>query len=105
MSLEHSEHAHEHHDEKLHLIASPLNHRKPEPHHHHKSDVEKIEHNHGSVASSQVPFANRDYELHNTPEFHRHAEAQSIELFYDLFFVANLTNFTSNHAINTTGSK
>lgn len=34
------------------------------------------------------------------PQFQRHEEATTIELFYDLFFVANLTTFTSLHKIN-----
>ncbi|KAF2728351.1 hypothetical protein EJ04DRAFT_415106, partial [Polyplosphaeria fusca] len=34
------------------------------------------------------------------PAFHRHAEATTAELFYDLFFVANLTTFTSLQEIN-----
>jgi low temperature requirement protein LtrA len=34
------------------------------------------------------------------PEFQRHAEITKIELFYDLFFVANLTIFSSIHEIN-----
>ncbi|TVY43268.1 hypothetical protein LSUB1_G000922 [Lachnellula subtilissima] len=38
--------------------------------------------------------------MFETPEFQRHEEATSIELFYDLFFVANLTTFTSLHEIN-----
>lgn len=33
------------------------------------------------------------------PIFKKHHEASSIELFYDLFFVANLTTFTGNHEI------
>jgi hypothetical protein len=35
-----------------------------------------------------------------SPAFHRHAEATTHELFYDLFFVANLTTFTSVLEIN-----
>ncbi|PVH84270.1 hypothetical protein DL98DRAFT_558495 [Cadophora sp. DSE1049] len=38
--------------------------------------------------------------MHLTPQFQRHEEATTIELFYDLFFVANLTTFTSLHKIN-----
>jgi hypothetical protein len=34
------------------------------------------------------------------PEFQRHSETTNIELFYDLFFVANLTSFSSIHEIN-----
>ena len=33
------------------------------------------------------------------PRFKKHHEASSIELFYDLFFVANLATFTANHEI------
>jgi low temperature requirement protein LtrA len=35
------------------------------------------------------------------PEFQRHKETTNIELFYDLFFVANLTSFGSVHEINS----
>lgn len=35
---------------------------------------------------------------------HRH-EASPIDLFYDLFFVANLATFTANHEIDTGESK
>jgi hypothetical protein len=33
-------------------------------------------------------------------EFSQREEASKIELFYDLFFVANLTTFTAVHEIN-----
>jgi hypothetical protein len=33
------------------------------------------------------------------PEFSEHSEASSIQLFYDLFFVANLSICTSNHPV------
>lgn len=35
----------------------------------------------------------------DAPRFKKHHEASSIELFYDLFFVANLATFTANHEI------
>ena len=35
-----------------------------------------------------------------TPTFKRHEEASYSELFYDLFFVANLAVFTNVHEIN-----
>jgi low temperature requirement protein LtrA len=54
--------------------------------------------------TTHVPFANNtDYEL-QTPAFHRHAESKTAELFYDLFFVANLTTFTSVLEINDRNS-
>jgi low temperature requirement protein LtrA len=46
-----------------------------------------------------VPFDHEEG-LHQSPAFHRHAEATTAELFYDLFFVANLTTFTANLEIN-----
>lgn len=39
-------------------------------------------------------------ELRETPEFQRYQETTNIELFYDLFFVANLTTFTDVLDIN-----
>jgi hypothetical protein len=41
------------------------------------------------------------HHLDNVPVFKPHREASTIELFYDLFFVANLTVFTKNHEINS----
>lgn len=41
-----------------------------------------------------------DAHMRETPEFKRYEEATNIELFYDLFFVANLTTFTDVHDIN-----
>ncbi|KAL2061563.1 hypothetical protein VTL71DRAFT_6940 [Oculimacula yallundae] len=38
--------------------------------------------------------------MRETPEFKRYEDATNIELFYDLFFVANLTTFTDVHEIN-----
>ena len=36
----------------------------------------------------------------DTPAFREKEEASTIELFYDLFFVANLTSFTNVHTID-----
>jgi hypothetical protein len=41
----------------------------------------------------------------DTPIFREHHETDSIELFYDLFFVANLATFTMNHDIENTQDK
>ncbi|OWP04586.1 hypothetical protein B2J93_4865 [Marssonina coronariae] len=48
------------------------------------------------------PYKERldDTHMRETPEFKRYEEATNIELFYDLFFVANLTTFTDVHEIN-----
>lgn len=105
----HEEH---HHEEKpLGFFASPLH----EPTHAHASHEQHDSNSHtytsahGSdieegklkaVGTNHVPFENSDCALHDNPAFHRHAEATTAELFYDLFFVANLTTFTSNLEIN-----
>jgi hypothetical protein len=51
-------------------------------------------------STNDIPLVSNDERLQDSPEFHRHAEATSIELFYDLFFVANLTTFTNVHEVN-----
>jgi hypothetical protein len=38
------------------------------------------------------------------PVLRYHHESSSIQLFYDLFFVANLTNFTSKHEVTDPNS-
>ncbi|KAF4283827.1 hypothetical protein CNMCM8689_006819 [Aspergillus fumigatus] len=44
-----------------------------------------------------TPIDERDGE---SPHFCRHSDATPIELFFDLFFVANLSSFTATHEIN-----
>lgn len=87
----------------LPLIASPL---EQEEHSH--------DHEHGQPGYTP---ASDDYavskeqskvEIHGAhkevPEFREKEEANTIELFYDLFFVANLTSFTTVHAIDDSHS-
>lgn len=108
-TMGHEEH---HHEEKpLSFFASPLlepghehgGHEKHAPESHtyasaHSSDIEDGKPK--ATDPNHVPFQNSDCELHDSPAYHRHAEATTAELFYDLFFVANLTTFTSNLEIN-----
>ncbi|KAJ4287620.1 hypothetical protein N0V90_012323 [Kalmusia sp. IMI 367209] len=113
-----------HHEEKkpLSLFASPLTSHTAHPKHPdyhtpstHSSDLEAhkpvdtsiLTHHDTSYSAhdtsyntTHVPFGNTDCDLHDNPAFHRHAEATTSELFYDLFFVANLTTFTSMLEIN-----
>ena len=75
------------------------------------SPVEKPRYNSvesdGTPAESSVHFNDSmlDFEMpgklssRDVPVFKKHHEASSIELFYDLFFVANLATFTANHEI------
>ncbi|KAF2250693.1 hypothetical protein BU26DRAFT_424254 [Trematosphaeria pertusa] len=96
-----------HHEEKqpLSLFASPLNthghalHHNPPASTNSSSDLESAL-NKDPHTTTNVPFENTDCALHDSPAFHRHAEATTAELFYDLFFVANLTTFTSMLEIN-----
>ncbi|PBP26014.1 hypothetical protein BUE80_DR003085 [Diplocarpon rosae] len=55
-----------------------------------------------AVNTQPEPYKERldDTHMRETPEFKRYEEATNIELFYDLFFVANLTTFTDVHEIN-----
>ena len=71
----------------LPLIATPLEQEGGHGHPHG--------HNHSEIAVI------RD----NNPAFREKEEASTIELFYDLFFVANLTSFTTIHAIDDRTSK
>lgn len=47
-----------------------------------------------------VAFVQKGSLEDEAPEFHRHKEATNAELFYDLFFVANLTVFSYVHDVN-----
>lgn len=106
----HEEHHHEE-EKPLSFFASPLHkkshsttppsysHVSPEPST-HGSDLEHQK----TADTNNVPFDNMDCSLHDNPAFHRHAEATTSELFYDLFFVANLTTFTSMLEINDKNS-
>ena len=99
-----------HHEEKgpLTFFATPLHEPSHSGHQYTTtpntdSDLEQQQkstaHAH-AVDASQPQFENMDCVLHDNPAFHRHAEATTAELFYDLFFVANLTTFTSMLEIN-----
>ncbi|KAF4636310.1 hypothetical protein G7Y89_g1786 [Cudoniella acicularis] len=92
-----------HRNTSLKLIATPLLHST----HQHGCSIE-MHARHGSrserapeesmVGLKHQPTHNEGYQ--KLPEFHRHEEATNIELFYDLFFVANLASFSSVHEIN-----
>lgn len=90
-----------HHHGPLKFIASPLRHVE----HSEKEEQTPLggsdqSFNKTNTNTEVLPFQNNDGKLHDTPEFQRHEEATTSELFYDLFFVANLTTFTSLLEIN-----
>jgi low temperature requirement protein LtrA len=108
--------AHHHHEEKQNLsfFASPLVHSHPTAPTYTPNTPPDLEHQEkpqpnaaitpDDPSSSTPEFENMDCSLHDHPDFHRHAEATTAELFYDLFFVANLTTFTSMLEINDSKS-
>ena len=91
----------------LPLIASPLEH---EEHHHGHEHATSHEHSHGSsetsIGKERVQSTGHQTRptLHRMPTFREREEASSIELFYDLFFVANLSSFTGVHTIDDANS-
>jgi low temperature requirement protein LtrA len=101
---------HEHHHEEkrpLGFFSSPLS--SDHAYHHAQApspppSMDDVEQQKNMHTTTSVPFENSDCALHESPAFHRHAEATTSELFYDLFFVANLTTFTSNLEINDRNS-
>lgn len=58
-------------------------------------DISEEEEPKGDVTTEESENA-----LLDSPQFHRHNEATNSELFYDLFFVANLTAFLAVHEVS-----
>ena len=58
---------------------------------------------HGALQFSDPAAIHRDST--EEPKFKPHHESSTIELFYDLFFVANLSTFTKNHEVTSGKSK
>lgn len=56
-----------------------------------------IRRQHRGLSLIASPIDEKDGE---SPHFCRHSDATPIELFFDLFFVANLSSFTATHEIN-----
>ncbi|KAI4176097.1 MAG: hypothetical protein LQ346_007956 [Caloplaca aetnensis] len=88
----------------LPLYASPL-----EEHSEHHYGHEHKPHGHDSHSNSEIftgkePLATEEDQTRppheGSPAFREREEASSIELFYDLFFVANLSSFTGTHSID-----
>ena len=101
------------HPKHLGLFATPLaDDRKAARHAYALADAAgkepkyAVEERHGSGDSSppegKHPYDEEDPE---EPVLKRAHEASTIQLFYDLFFVANLTTFTSVHEIDDADSK
>lgn len=86
----------------LPLIATPLEQEggHGHPHGHNHSEDQEQDFKKPGVYTSEIAVIRDD-----TPAFREKEEASTIELFYDLFFVANLTSFTTIHAIDDRTSK
>lgn len=67
-----------------------------------------LSHNNDNASNNGVHISHNErldeVQMRETPEFKRYEEATNLELFYDLFFVANLTTFTNSHEINQVSS-
>ena len=99
------------HPKHVPLFASPLETAKHDYHAAHPDHLLKHPQNsvqalHGDV--SPPSSHHEKHEQHDDPEepkLKRAHESSVIQLFYDLFFVANLTTFTKVHEINNSDSR
>lgn len=83
------------HYHALPIIASPLQGEGEEEEHGHEEHIYTQPAENKGLVYEVVPAADQD----DIPVFRPKEEASTIELFYDLFFVANLTSFTNVHPI------
>lgn len=82
-------------------IASPLEKVRDDSDTDNNHLTEATESKHASLFSRVLPFHHGHLKQ---PRWRHHHESSTIELFYDLFFVANLATFTANHEIVDTTS-
>lgn len=66
------------------------------------TNVESIYNDRSKDVNEYLPKEFQEPNIIETPEFRRYKESTNIELFYDLFFIANLTTFTDVLDINST---
>lgn len=57
-----------------------------------------------SVEDGSPELETHDETLFDNPQFQHYEQTSNIQLFFDLFFVANLTSFTDKHEVNSTQS-
>ncbi|KAF2234411.1 hypothetical protein EV356DRAFT_532972 [Viridothelium virens] len=96
-------------DGRIQLFASPLAEREDQSSDYTVGKNAIVRERESSTSTppsppEHLPYLNHDESLHANPAFRRHAEATAAELFFDLFFVANLTTFTHIHEINTSAT-
>ncbi|CAD6443795.1 2a9b570c-7041-41a4-adcf-290909a1c915 [Sclerotinia trifoliorum] len=78
----------------IHNISGPINIARKQ------SYDELAENQYDDRKIDPFPKDDAEEEMFETPEFRRYEETTNMELFYDLFFVANLTTFNDVHDVN-----
>ncbi|KAF7900058.1 hypothetical protein EAF00_004394 [Botryotinia globosa] len=78
----------------IHEISGPINIAR------RQSCDESIENQYNDRKIDPFSKDEAEEEMFETPEFRRYEETTNMELFYDLFFVANLTTFNDVHDVN-----
>ncbi|RAH63755.1 uncharacterized protein BO66DRAFT_433188 [Aspergillus aculeatinus CBS 121060] len=56
---------------------------------------------HSSTSDGELGLATHDETLFEDPQFEHYEATSNIQLFFDLFFVANLTSFVTAHDVNS----
>ncbi|KAL2794797.1 bacterial low temperature requirement A protein-domain-containing protein [Aspergillus keveii] len=66
-----------------------------------KSPLTKAHGHRGDHVNEPAELTTQDESLFDNPQFEHYEATSNIQLFFDLFFVANLTSFTAVHEINS----
>ncbi|KAL2827109.1 bacterial low temperature requirement A protein-domain-containing protein [Aspergillus pseudoustus] len=66
-----------------------------------KSPLTRTTSHHGNHVDEPAELNTRDESLFENPQFEHYEATSNIQLFFDLFFVANLSSFTAVHEINS----
>ena len=80
-------------------IADPLTHFFHHEHEHHKIDTATEKTGDTEVHEEEAAAAQHQADRESIQEMIETEEAEPLELFYDLFFVANLTTVTAVHYV------
>ncbi|KAH8698586.1 bacterial low temperature requirement A protein-domain-containing protein [Talaromyces proteolyticus] len=66
-----------------------------------KSPLSSKNTRHGESVNENADLTTRDDTLFENPQFEHYEATSNLQLFFDLFFVANLTSFTNSHEVNS----
>ena len=95
------------HPKHVPLFSSPLESPKPDHGNHGDTLLKQPQHSSRATSGDHTPLSLEEKPEHRDPDepvLKKAHESSVIQLFYDLFFVANLTTFTEVHAINDAGA-